>query len=205
MRKMILATTKEEREKALKELLPMQREDFEKIFRTMSGKKVTVRYLDPPLHEFLPKTEEEVSKLAQALKVTEQDLYEVIESLKEFNPMMGHRGCRLAITYPEIAIMQTRAIIEAAITVTKQGHKVLPELMIPLIGDVKELEYLKEIITNEAEAVMKEKHKNIDYELGTMIEVPRSTIQADKIAKEVEFFSFGTNDLTQMTYGFFKR
>lgn len=202
MRKMILATTKEEREKALKELLPMQMEDFEKIFRIMSGKKVTVRYLDPPLHEFLPKTEEEVSKLARALKVTEQSLYEVIESLKEFNPMMGHRGCRLAITYPEIAIMQTRAIIEAAITVTKQGHKVLPELMIPLIGDVKELEYLKEIITNEAEAVMKEKHKNIDYELGTMIEVPRSTIQADKIAKEVEFFSFGTNDLTQMTYGF---
>lgn len=202
IRKMIISETTEEREKALKEILPMQREDFEKIFRAMNDKKVTIRYLDPPLHEFLPKTDEEITKLANSLKITEEKLKEKLTSLKEFNPMMGHRGCRLAITYPEIAVMQTKAIIGAAITVVKEGYKVKPELMIPLIGDINELKYLNEIIKNTAEEVMQEYKTEIKYELGTMIEVPRSAILADEIAKEADFFSFGTNDLTQMTYGF---
>ncbi len=202
IRKMIISETTEEREKALKEILPMQREDFEKIFRAMNDKKVTIRYLDPPLHEFLPKTDEEITKLANSLKITEEKLKEKLTSLKEFNPMMGHRGCRLAITYPEIAVMQTKAIIGAAITVVKEGYKVKPELMIPLIGDINELKYLNEIIKKTAEEVMQEYKTEIKYELGTMIEVPRSAILADEIAKEADFFSFGTNDLTQMTYGF---
>ena len=202
MRKMILSQTQEEREKALEELLPLQKQDFEKIFRVMDGKKVIIRYLDPPLHEFLPKTKEEMDKLAKALNLTEEEFNKRVESLKEFNPMMGHRGCRLAITYPEIAIMQTRAIIQAAINVTNEGCKVIPEIMIPLVGDINEFAYLKEIITEEANRIMEETNTKIDYQIGTMIEVPRGAIEADKLAKEAQFFSFGTNDLTQMTYGF---
>ena len=202
MRKMILSQTTEEREKALDELLPLQREDFENIFEVMDGKKVIIRYLDPPLHEFLPKTKKEMDNLAKALNLTTAEFNNRVESLKEFNPMMGHRGCRLAITYPEIAVMQTRAIIEAAINKTKEGIKVIPEIMIPLVGDINEFAYLKEIIMEEANTIMKEHATNIDYQIGTMIEVPRGALLADKLAKDAEFFSFGTNDLTQMTYGF---
>lgn len=201
MRKMIVAVTEDERKKALKDILPMQRHDFEELFRIMNGHKVTIRYLDPPLHEFLPKTDEEIAKLAKALKMTEEDLTLVINDLKEVNPMMGHRGCRLAITYPETIVMQTTAIIEAAITVTKEGYQVYPELMIPLVGDVNELTYLKDIVDRTAHEIMESYKMSIDYKLGTMIEVPRGAIEADKLAKDAEFFSFGTNDLTQMTYG----
>ncbi len=202
MRKMIVAKTKEERDKALKELLPIQRKDFEELFRVANGNKVTIRYLDPPLHEFLPKTEKDIDKLATALNMTEEELREIVNDLKEFNPMMGHRGCRLAITYPEIALMQTTAIIEAAIAVTKEGYSVHPELMIPLVGDINEFTYLKSIIVDAINQTFDSYHMEIDYEIGTMIEVPRSIVEADKLAQEATFFSFGTNDLTQMTYGF---
>jgi len=202
MRKMIVATTKEEREKALKELMPIQRHDFEELFRVANNHKVTIRYLDPPLHEFLPKTAKEIDKLAAALNITEEELTKTVNNLKEVNPMMGHRGCRLAVTYPEIALMQTTAIMEAAIAVTKEGYKVHPELMIPLVGDVNEFIYLKNIIVDAINQVFDSYHMTIDYEIGTMIEVPRGAIEADKLAKEAQFFSFGTNDLTQMTYGF---
>ena len=202
MRKMILADNTADRQKALEELLSIQRDDFEKIFKAMDGKKVTVRYLDPPLHEFLPKTKKEIMKLAKSFGLTEDEIFEKIESLKEFNPMMGHRGCRLAITYPEIAIMQTNAIIKAAITVKKQGYNPTVELMIPLVGDEAEFIYLKDIIDAEAKQIMENENELIDYEIGTMIEVPRGAIIADELAKHATFFSFGTNDLTQMTYGF---
>ncbi|MDE5538885.1 MAG: pyruvate, phosphate dikinase [Bacilli bacterium] len=201
-RKMIVAETQEEREQALAEILPYQRDDFEALFRAMSPYTVTIRYLDPPLHEFLPKTNSEINILANSLKVDFETLKKRVESLKEVNPMMGHRGCRLDITYPEIAHMQTRAIIEAAINVSKEGLKVTPEIMIPLIGDIKELQFVKNIVCETAEKVIQEKGTNITYQVGTMIEIPRACLIADKIAEKAEFFSFGTNDLTQMTYGF---
>ena len=201
-RKMICATTLEEREKALENILPYQRKDFEGLYEAMAPYSVVIRYLDPPLHEFLPKTDAEIKELAKDLGKTTGELYEVIDSLKEFNPMMGHRGCRLAITYPEIARMQTRAVIEAAINVSKKGINVTPEIMIPLVGEVKELKYVKNIVCQTADAIIKESGIDLKYEVGTMIEIPRAALLADKIAEEAEFFSFGTNDLTQMTYGF---
>lgn len=201
-RKMICSTTKEEREKALDSILPYQREDFEGLFKVMNGYEVTIRFLDPPLHEFLPHTENEIIELANSLNISTDKLRDRINSLKEFNPMMGHRGCRLAVTYPEIAIMQTRAVIEAAINVNKAGINVTPEIMIPLIGDINELRYVKNIVTTTADKIISENNSNIKYKVGAMIEIPRAIIIADKIAKEAEFFSFGTNDLTQLTYGF---
>ena len=201
-RKMICATTLEEREAALENILPYQRKDFEGLYEAMAPYSVVIRYLDPPLHEFLPKTESEIKELAEALGKTVEELHEVIDSLKEFNPMMGHRGCRLAITYPEIARMQTRAVIEAAINVSKKGISVTPEIMIPLVGEVKELKYVKNIVCETADELIKNAGIDLKYEVGTMIEIPRAALLADKIAEEAEFFSFGTNDLTQMTYGF---
>ncbi len=201
-RQMIAAETLEQREKALEKILPYQREDFEGLFREMDGLPVIIRYLDPPLHEFLPHTDEELKPLAKELGVTFESLKSRVESLKEFNPMMGHRGCRLAVTYPEIAKMQTRAVIEAAINVTKEGKVVEPEIMIPLTGDVKELAFVKKIVVETADEIIKEAKADVHYQVGTMIEIPRAALLADEIAKEAEFFSFGTNDLTQMTYGF---
>ena len=201
-RRMITATTVEAREEALEKILPYQRDDFEGLFRAMDGYTVTIRFLDPPLHEFLPHTDEEIKPLAESLGMTFEALKNRVESLKEFNPMMGHRGCRLAITYPEIAKMQTRAVIEAAINVQNEGKTVIPEIMIPLVGTVKELKYVKNIVVETADAIIKEKGADLKYEVGTMIEIPRAALTADEIAEEAEFFSFGTNDLTQMTFGF---
>ena len=200
IRKMIVAPTEEERINALTVLLKMQEKDFAELFKAANGKIFTIRYLDPPLHEFLPKTEDEVKELANNLNMTVSALHKKIDSLKEFNPMMGLRGCRLSIVYPEIAVMQTTAIFKAAKKVMKQGIEVKPEIMIPLVGDVAELKYLKDIILNVAERLNKD--SAIKYKIGTMIEVPRSVIQADEIAKQADFFSFGTNDLTQMTFGY---
>ena len=201
-RKMIIADTKEQREKALDNILPYQREDFKGLFRVMNGLDVTIRYLDPPLHEFLPKTDEEIKSLAKDLGVSFIDLKNKVESLKEFNPMMGHRGCRLAITYPEVAVMQTKAVIGAAIEVEKEGVVVKPEIMIPLVGDVSELKYVKNIVKEVADKLILDNNSNLKYKVGTMIELPRAALLADEIAEEAEFFSFGTNDLTQMTFGF---
>ena len=201
-RRMITATTVEAREEALERILPYQRDDFEGLFRAMDGYTVTIRFLDPPLHEFLPHTDEEIKPLAESLGMTFEALKNRVESLKEFNPMMGHRGCRLAITYPEIAKMQTRAVIEAAINVQNEGKTVIPEIMIPLVGTVKELKYVKNIVVETANEIIKEKGADLKYEVGTMIEIPRAALTADEIAEEAEFFSFGTNDLTQMTFGF---
>ena len=200
IRKMIVAPSEKDRIEALTILLKMQEKDFEGLFKAANGKILTIRYLDPPLHEFLPKTEDEVKELATSLNMTVSALHKKIDSLKEFNPMMGLRGCRLSIVYPEIAVMQTTAIFKAAKKVMKQGIDVKPEIMIPLVGDVKELKYLKDIILHVAERLNKD--NDIKYKIGTMIEVPRSVIEADEIAKEADFFSFGTNDLTQMTFGF---
>ena len=202
VRQMIVAETVEQRKKALEKILPMQRDDFEKMFTVLNGRPMTIRYLDPPLHEFLPHTDEEIKDLAKALEISFEQLKDRINSLKEFNPMMGHRGCRLAITYPEIAEMQTRAVIEAAIHVSENGIPVYPEIMIPLVGDVKELQYVKKIVNEVADKLIKENNSSITYQVGTMIEIPRAALLADEIAKEAEFFSFGTNDLTQLTYGF---
>ena len=203
IRKMILADTVEDREKALEELIPYQKGDFKAMYKELEERPMTVRYLDPPLHEFLPKEEVDIEALAKDMNVTVEKLKQKCADLHEFNPMMGHRGCRLAVTYPEIAKMQTRALMEAAIEVKEEdGYNIVPEIMIPLVGEVKELKFVKDIVIEVAEQVKKEKNSDMQYHIGTMIEIPRAAITADEIAKEAEFFSFGTNDLTQMTFGF---
>ncbi|MFI3308053.1 MAG: pyruvate, phosphate dikinase [Mycoplasmatota bacterium] len=201
-RKMILSQTKEQREEMLDVLLPYQQSDFEDLFEVMDGKSVTIRYLDPPLHEFLPNKENEIKELAQSLEIKEDLLKQKIDDLKEFNPMMGHRGVRLAVTYPEITVMQTKALISAAINVFKKGVVVKPQIMIPLIGDEKEFLYIKEFVTKTADELLEKENVKIDYEVGTMIEVPRAVLISDILANHAQFYSFGTNDLTQMTYGF---
>ena len=203
LRRMILSETVEDREKYLNLLIPYQKSDFKAMYKALAGRPMTVRYIDPPLHEFAPKTEKEMKDLAKAMGMTLEHIKEVCDELHEFNPMMGHRGCRLAVTYPEIARMQTRALMEAAIEVEKEeGFKIVPEIMIPLVGEVKELKFVKNIVVETAELVKKEKKSNMEYHIGTMIEIPRAALLADEIAEEAEFFSFGTNDLTQMTFGF---
>ena len=202
MRKMIVANSKEEREKALAKLLPIQKKDFMEIFKVMNDMPVTIRLLDPPLHEFLPHEDDDVREIAGELGLEFDELKATVNSLHEMNPMLGHRGCRLSITYPEILEMQVRAIFEATVELTKEGYKVKPEVMIPLVGDVKEVKVLKDQIIKIADGIMKKENLKFDYKVGTMIEVPRACVTADEIATEAEFFSFGTNDLTQMAYGF---
>ncbi len=202
VREMIVSSEVEQREKALAKLLPMQREDFVGIYEAMGDYPVTIRFLDPPLHEFVPTKKEDIEALAKEMNMTFEALKEIIDGLHEFNPMLGHRGCRLSVTYPEIAKMQTRAVIEAAFIRKEAGSSVVPEIMIPLVGDVKELTYVKAVVDATAEEVFAEKGARLEYHVGTMIEIPRAALTADEIAKEAEFFSFGTNDLTQMTYGF---
>ncbi len=202
MREMILADTTESRKAALEKLLPMQRGDFEEIFIAMKGLPVTIRFLDPPLHEFLPNDEKEIETLAAELKTDTSTIKAKISALHEFNPMMGHRGCRLSISYPEIAEMQTKAVIQAAINVNSRGVKVVPEIMIPLVGDIRELQFVKKIVTKTADSVIADAGVPIKYLVGTMIEIPRAALCADEMATEADFFSFGTNDLTQLTYGF---
>ncbi|MDR3292470.1 MAG: pyruvate, phosphate dikinase, partial [Clostridiales bacterium] len=202
VREMILSTDEKGRRAALDKILPMQREDFIGIYEAMGELPVTIRYLDPPLHEFLPHKDEEIAALAKDMGVKAKALKATVESLHEFNPMMGHRGCRLAVSYPEIAEMQTQAVIEAAIYVNKKGIKVKPEIMIPLVGEVKEFKFVKDIVDRTAKKVMENNGYTVEYTVGTMIEIPRAAILADEIAKEAAFFSFGTNDLTQMTFGF---
>lgn len=202
IREMIVSRTAEQREKALAKILPMQRGDFEGLYREMKGYPVTIRFLDPPLHEFVPHEDEAIRELANEMGLTFGELKNICEGLKEFNPMMGHRGCRLAVTYPEIAAMQTRAVIEAAINVNKEGMNVVPEIMIPLVGEIKELKYVKDVVVKTADEVIANAGVDLKYKVGTMIEIPRAALTADEIAKEAEFFSFGTNDLTQMTFGF---
>ncbi|WP_252230200.1 pyruvate, phosphate dikinase [Clostridium sp. ZBS15] len=203
VRQMITSKDEEQRRVALDKILPMQRGDFIGIYEALEERPVTIRLLDPPLHEFLPSTEQDIMTLSKEIGLTFEELKLTVDNLHEFNPMMGHRGCRLAVSYPEIAEMQTRAIIEAAIEVkTNKGYNIIPEIMIPLIGDLKELKYVKDVIKNTAESVLKEKNIDLEYKIGTMIEIPRAALTADEVAKEAEFFSFGTNDLTQMTFGF---
>ena len=203
IRKMILSETVEAREEALNELIPFQKGDFKAMYKELNGLPMTVRYLDPPLHEFLPTAEEDIKALAAEMGVTVEHLKNKCNDLHEFNPMMGHRGCRLAVTYPEIARMQTRALMEAAIEVSEEENlTIVPEIMIPLVGEIKELQFVKEVVVETAELVKKEKNSDIEYHIGTMIEIPRAALTADAIAEEAEFFSFGTNDLTQMTFGF---
>ena len=203
LRKMILSETVEDREKYLNLLIPYQKGDFKEMYKELQGRPMTVRYIDPPLHEFIPKTKDEMKQLAKAMGITVEKVQTVCNELHEFNPMMGHRGCRLAVTYPEIARMQTRALIEAAIEVQEEeGFEIVPEIMIPLVGEVKELKFVKDVVVETAELVKAEKKSDIQYHIGTMIEIPRAALTADKIAEEAEFFSFGTNDLTQMTFGF---
>ncbi len=203
IRKMILSETEEMREEALWELIPYQKSDFKAMYEALEGKPMTVRYLDPPLHEFVPTDPEDIKALAKDMHMTPEEVEARCDELREFNPMMGHRGCRLAVTYPEIARMQTRAVMEAAIEVKEEkGYDIVPEIMIPLIGDKKELKFVKEMVVKIAERVKKEKNSDIQYHIGTMIEIPRAALLAGEIAEEAEFFSFGTNDLTQMTFGF---
>jgi len=202
-RKMILSDSVEAREEALKAIGEFQKADFKAMYEVLEGKPMTVRYLDPPLHEFVPTTEEDIKALAEDMGLTVAEVKAKCDALHEFNPMMGHRGCRLAVTYPEIAKMQTRAVMEAAIEVkNEKGYDIVPEIMIPLVGEKKELKYVKDIVVEVAEAVKAEKNSDIQYQIGTMIEIPRAALTADAIAEEAEFFSFGTNDLTQMTFGF---
>lgn len=200
-RQMIVAKTEVARRTALEKILPMQREDFVGLFKAMADRPVTIRLLDPPLHEFLPNTPGEIDHLASELNMSSEALSRLIADLHETNPMMGHRGCRLAVSYPEIAEMQTRAIIEAAIEVNSQNMNVIPEIMIPLVCDVKELKFVKSVIVRTADQIIAEAGVELKYLVGTMIEIPRAALTADEIAEEAEFFSFGTNDLTQMTYG----
>ncbi|MEQ2428383.1 pyruvate, phosphate dikinase, partial [Enterocloster hominis (ex Hitch et al. 2024)] len=203
IRKMILSETVEQREEALNELIPFQKGDFKAMFKALEGRPMTVRYLDPPLHEFVPTDPEDIKALADDMGMTVEEVNAKCAELHEFNPMMGHRGCRLAVTYPEIAKMQTRAVMEAAIEVKEEcGYDIVPEIMIPLVGEKKELKFVKDIVVEIAELVKKEKNSDIQYHIGTMIEIPRAALTADKVAEEAEFFSFGTNDLTQMTFGF---
>ena len=202
-RKMILSDTVEAREEALKAIGEFQKADFKAMYEALEGRPMTVRYLDPPLHEFVPTEEEDIKALADDMGLTVEDVKAKCDALHEFNPMMGHRGCRLAVTYPEIAKMQTRAVMEAAIEVKEEkGYDIVPEIMIPLVGEKKELKYVKDVVVEVAEAVKAEKNSDIEYHIGTMIEIPRAALTADAIAEEAEFFSFGTNDLTQMTFGF---
>ena len=203
IRQMILARTLEQREKALNALIPFQKGDFKALYEVMEGRPVTIRFLDPPLHEFVPTEQGDIDDLAVQMLMTAEEVQEICDSLHEFNPMMGHRGCRLAVTYPEIAKMQTRAVMEAAIEVkAEKGYDIVPEIMIPLVGEKKELKFVKDVVVEVAEQVKKEKKSDIQYHIGTMIEIPRAALLADEIAEEAEFFSFGTNDLTQMTFGF---
>ena len=203
VRQMILSQTEEDRRKALSYILPMQREDFIGIYRAMGERPVTVRLLDPPLHEFLPQEEEAMAALAKEMGITLEDVKARTAELHEFNPMMGHRGCRLAVTYPEIAEMQAQAIIEAALHVKKNdGYNIVPEIMIPLVGEAKEFNYVRDLVVKVADKLIAESGIELKYLVGTMIEIPRAALTADQIAKTAEFFSFGTNDLTQMTFGF---
>ena len=204
IRQMIVSETPEQRKKALEKVLPLQQKDFEGIYEAMLGMPVTIRYLDPPLHEFVPTNDKDIKELAKEMKITPAKLKQICDDLHEFNPMMGHRGCRLAVTYPEIAEMQTKAVIRAAINVNKKHPKwnVVPEIMIPLVGEVAELKYVKDIVVKTADEEIKKAKAKLSYHVGTMIEIPRAALLADEIAKEAEFFSFGTNDLTQMTFGF---
>lgn len=203
VREMIVAKTVEQRKKALEKLLPMQKQDFIGIYEAMEERPVTIRFLDPPLHEFLPTEDEDVKALAAEMGISFQELKATVTSLHEFNPMMGHRGCRLSVSYPEIAEMQTTAVIEAAIHVVRdKKYKIVPEIMIPLVGEIKELKYVKNIVVQTADAIIAREGIDLKYKVGTMIEIPRAALTADEIAKEAEFFSFGTNDLTQMTFGF---
>jgi len=203
VREMIVASTVEERKKALAKLLPMQKKDFIGLYKAMHGRPVTIRFLDPPLHEFLPHTDEDITALANEMGITFERLKQTVVSLHEFNPMMGHRGLRLAVTYPEIAEMQTQAVIEAALEVkVSEKFDVIPEIMIPLTCDVKEFKYVRDIVVKTADRVIKEAGADLKYKVGTMVEIPRAALTADQVAEFAEFFSFGTNDLTQMTYGF---
>ena len=204
VREMILSNTVEERKAALAKLRPYQQGDFEAMYKVLAGRPMTIRYLDPPLHEFLPTKEEEIVELAEEMNISVDEVKETISALHEFNPMMGHRGCRLAVTYPEIAEMQTQAVIAAAINVNRQfpEFKIVPEIMIPLVGEAKELKFVKDIVVKTADALIAEAGVELEYHIGTMIEIPRAAVTADAIAQEAEFFSFGTNELTQMTFGF---
>ena len=203
-REMICSDTAQEREAALAKILPIQQSDFEKLYEALEGHPVTIRFLDPPLHEFVPTEKADIEKLAAAKGKTVAEIEAIIDSLHEFNPMMGHRGCRLAVTYPEIARMQTSAVIRAAINVKKKhpDWEIVPEIMIPLVGDSKEFRFVKNIVVETAENEIKSSGTELEYEVGTMIEIPRAALTADEIAKDADFFCFGTNDLTQMTFGF---